>query len=696
MFYSHEILTNQRYGVATVWLVSTVGLRSAAKKISKKAILEVDVEKACETILQPGAPIALRLQGNLLFGVSRVYSQQCTYVLTDAEKTQAHMRAFYNSIQYGNALDPEAGKARREQLVLEDDPEFDINSAMPAFFQFDDDGNTVIPDETQDSRKTSSQMSPRSGSKSSSFESGGGSFLGGLEFPGSSQPQTPLRTIGTLGSANASVHKMADRFLLPEKDDEINPDISDWGIELDADGNLVEMADEPELPKLPRPRPERKDEIMEQEAVNPFLDDQQDVNMGADNHALPEASLLPDAQPFSPRAQPTQAEQDDEDFNLTSPEKPDKSILKTRRRRCVVMDADASTKVARSEIRAWNTDYLVHTERARKKARHRTTAAEYQKNAYSLVFGRGVTHVGLPVGDPRILLPLASTFSGRNLERLLLGFAIGEDQPEVPRGRGRRRPALEALELESEDAERRVRPRLSDDSNNPPSDHPEPPRAEEDAELGRDALPALPDLPSDAAPWNRHSSQPLRSSPPKPRGLGPNNSSRNPSASPSGHRHRLPSDNIERFSDTNNPTYGSGDGFGGGPPSYYYNSLNSDPRRPPDDPFLLPDVHQQHNTSQAASDALGHEGSNFLSFVETQARAVGEWRAADGRHWVRLEEDLFEPADRTRAVVVQAFYHVLALVTRNAIKVEQDGQGGMVPFGSIRIGVVVGGWRGGQ
>lgn len=92
--------------------MSTVGLRSAAKKISKKAILEVDVEKACETILQPGAPIALRLQGNLLFGVSRVFSQQCTYVLTDAEKTQAHMRAFYNGIQYGNALDPEAGKAR--------------------------------------------------------------------------------------------------------------------------------------------------------------------------------------------------------------------------------------------------------------------------------------------------------------------------------------------------------------------------------------------------------------------------------------------------------------------------------------------------------------------------------------------------------------------------------------------------------
>lgn len=578
--------------------------------------------------------------------------------------------------------------ARREQLVLQDDPEFDINLAMPAFFQFDDNGNVVIPDETQNSRKTSSQMSPRSGGKGSSFGSGGGSFLGGLEFPGSSQPQTPQRTIGTLGSANDSIHKIAERFLPSEKDDEIMADVTDWGLELDADGNLVEMADEPDLPILPRPQPERQDETMGQEAANPFLDDQQDINMGSDNHVLPEASLLPDAQPFSPRAQPTQAEKDEEEFNLTSPEKPVESVLKTRRRRRAVMDADASTKVARSEIRAWNNDYLVYNERARKKVRHRTTPAEHQKNAYSLVFGRGLTDVGLPVGSPHILPPLASTFSGRNLERLLLGFTIGDDQPIIPRGRGRRRPALEALELESEDAERRVRPRLSDDNNILPSDAPQPPHPEEDAELGRDALPALPDIPSDAAPWNRHSSQPLRSSPPKPRGL--NNSSRNPSASPT--RNRLPSDNISRFSDAhNNPAYGSDGGFGGGPPSYNP-SLNSDPLLPPDDdPFLLPDAQQQPNTSQAVTDALGREGSNFLAFVETQARAVGEFRAADGRHWVRLEEDLFDEADRTRAVVVQAFYHVLALATRDKIKVEQDGQGGKVPFGTIRVGVVVGG-----
>ncbi|KAK4909292.1 hypothetical protein LTR28_000190, partial [Elasticomyces elasticus] len=67
MFYSHEVLTSRKYGVATVWLVATLGSKSTLKKVNRKAILDVDVPKACETILTPEAPMALRLQSNLLF-----------------------------------------------------------------------------------------------------------------------------------------------------------------------------------------------------------------------------------------------------------------------------------------------------------------------------------------------------------------------------------------------------------------------------------------------------------------------------------------------------------------------------------------------------------------------------------------------------------------------------------------------------
>lgn len=61
------VLTSRKYGVATVWLVATLGSKSTLKRVSRKAILDVDVQKACETIVTPEAPMALRLQSNLLF-----------------------------------------------------------------------------------------------------------------------------------------------------------------------------------------------------------------------------------------------------------------------------------------------------------------------------------------------------------------------------------------------------------------------------------------------------------------------------------------------------------------------------------------------------------------------------------------------------------------------------------------------------
>jgi meiotic recombination protein REC8 len=83
MFYSHEILTSRKYGVATIWsvdsvasrgpqltnsrLVATLGQTSTLKKVGKKAIQDVNVPKACGMIISPQAPMALRLQSHLLY-----------------------------------------------------------------------------------------------------------------------------------------------------------------------------------------------------------------------------------------------------------------------------------------------------------------------------------------------------------------------------------------------------------------------------------------------------------------------------------------------------------------------------------------------------------------------------------------------------------------------------------------------------
>jgi len=47
-------------------LVATLGSKSNLRKVSRKAILDVDVIKTCDTIIEPAAPMALRLSGNLL------------------------------------------------------------------------------------------------------------------------------------------------------------------------------------------------------------------------------------------------------------------------------------------------------------------------------------------------------------------------------------------------------------------------------------------------------------------------------------------------------------------------------------------------------------------------------------------------------------------------------------------------------
>ncbi|KAK5687660.1 R8 protein [Elasticomyces elasticus] len=153
MFYSHEVLTSRKYGVATVWLVATLGSKSTLKKVSRKAILDVDVAKACETIVRPEAPMALRLQSNLLYGVTRIYSQQCGYVLNDAEAAKNSMRDLLRVVR-GRGLEVEGGtKGRADQLLLQDDPNFlpDFDLVPIDLNQLELNFNPSVHDESQGS-----------------------------------------------------------------------------------------------------------------------------------------------------------------------------------------------------------------------------------------------------------------------------------------------------------------------------------------------------------------------------------------------------------------------------------------------------------------------------------------------------------------------------------------------------------------
>ncbi|KAF3910105.1 hypothetical protein AA313_de0203652 [Arthrobotrys entomopaga] len=125
MFYDHRILTQKKYGVATVWLVATIGSKSnISKKVLKKEILDVDLRKACRTIIQSESPLALRLQSNLLFGVSRVFFEQYSYLFTDV--TNAHQKISKDFLMQLDTrkIDLASSRVRPDALLLQDDPTF--------------------------------------------------------------------------------------------------------------------------------------------------------------------------------------------------------------------------------------------------------------------------------------------------------------------------------------------------------------------------------------------------------------------------------------------------------------------------------------------------------------------------------------------------------------------------------------------
>lgn len=573
--------------------------------------------------------------------------------------------------------------------MLQDDPEFNLDQHfnLPVF-DFDDDGNLIVPEISQVSRQTSSQLSPLERARSNAS----GSFHGALNIPPSSDQNSPF-----LGDP------LADNMVL---DEDFNPmkqlggderDLhvfDDWGIQIDADGNIIE---EPELPQLPKPQDQHQGDSVYSDLPVHFSDvgdtHMGDTHMGGTGPVLPSDPPVP-ANELQQELQQQQAQEQDpegEEVAMCNREiapagQAPVHVRRPRQRR--VLALDNQTVVSRRELQAWNANYLANVAPA-PFAGYGATPAEARNNAFNMIFGRGLANVGFPTDGHQIFNPMAVHFAGDALQAQILGFADKDgrnpDNNEGPRGR--RRSAIEALELEEENS-RRVRPRLSSDGSRPNAQVIQPlDEAEPAIEAGRAAGFVLPDLPSDV-PWNRPSSQIPSSSVKGGGGPGSRAGSRQVSASPLIGRSRG-LEAIERFSDQ--PVYGS-DGLGDFLLSQGGDPFSSDPAGPPELPEL-PAREQSvaANTSQAMLDALDREGRNFHVFIQTKAKDMGYPHKNDvdqKRRWVDFDQ-LFEREDRTRAVVVQAFHHVLTLATKNIIKVQQEGQGGIEPFGTIRVGVEV-------
>ena len=81
MFYS-ETLLSKTGPLARVWLSANL-----ERRLSKPQILQSNIESSVSAIVDSGqAPMALRLSGQLLLGVVRIYSRKARYLMDDCNE----------------------------------------------------------------------------------------------------------------------------------------------------------------------------------------------------------------------------------------------------------------------------------------------------------------------------------------------------------------------------------------------------------------------------------------------------------------------------------------------------------------------------------------------------------------------------------------------------------------------------------
>jgi len=89
MFYAQNILT-KKGPLAKIWLAAHM-----QNKLTKAMVYSTDVDQSCEKIIQPEAPLALRLSSNLMLGVVRIYSRKAKYLLSDCSEAMAKLKVAF-------------------------------------------------------------------------------------------------------------------------------------------------------------------------------------------------------------------------------------------------------------------------------------------------------------------------------------------------------------------------------------------------------------------------------------------------------------------------------------------------------------------------------------------------------------------------------------------------------------------------
>ena len=62
------------------------------KKLTKSQIFTTDIAESVENVLNPAAPLALRVSGHLMLGIVRIYSRKVKYLMADCTEAMWKMK----------------------------------------------------------------------------------------------------------------------------------------------------------------------------------------------------------------------------------------------------------------------------------------------------------------------------------------------------------------------------------------------------------------------------------------------------------------------------------------------------------------------------------------------------------------------------------------------------------------------------
>ena len=205
------------------------------------------------------------------YGISRVYFQQCTYILVDAQAAQSNMRALLRVIKTAE-LDPDAGKARYgsgltlpllvgssryyrpDQLVLQDDPAFVPDNIYPMM-----DLDFSMLESSQASEHPTALLSDPS--RLSSRSSVDSQNLPGIEIPASGSSGANFGGFELAGPMPGPAEQER-RITLDTGEGGFLPDV---GFDFDEEGNVFDLgAPDVALPEIAvPPRLRRESQLIE-------------------------------------------------------------------------------------------------------------------------------------------------------------------------------------------------------------------------------------------------------------------------------------------------------------------------------------------------------------------------------------------------------------------------------------------------